>query len=189
MPRFEQRHRDVQDEMIEWRGDSSKFGIVSVFLAEISKSRNIRNIDHSMGSPSSMDSNLQNGGPFSFNNHLANNNTGDNFSNTGDNFSQTSTNPASTAMGAHMHNSSGWQSGLGPGLGPSSFQQPQSHPADLSLGQLLVMYPAAQQLHDKWADAQSKILLALETQSALVKDNMRLTNELREVTASRRLES
>lgn len=142
-----------------------------------------------------MDSNPQNGGHFGYNRQLDHNNTGDNIPNNSDNFvetfnrAQTSTNSANTGgttMGAHMHSSSDWRTASGPG---PSYQQFQPHPTDLSLGQLLVMYPAAQQLHDKWADAQSKISLALETQSALVKDNMRLTNELREVTASHRLES
>lgn len=142
-------------------------------------------------SPSSMDSTLPGGsGSHDFNN-LSGNNSTNHLGNSGmdNNFSETfipGTNPASTAMGVHhIPSGSNWQ----PGFGPPSFQQIQSRPADLSLGQLLVMYPAVQQLHDKWADAHSNISLALETQSALVQDNMRLTNELREVLASRRLES
>lgn len=71
----------------------------------------------------------------------------------------------------------------------STIQPIQSHHGQVSLGQLLVMYPAVQALHNNLSDANQKILLALETQSALVKDNMRLVNELREVTARSHLDS
>lgn len=53
------------------------------------------------------------------------------------------------------------------------------HSMDLSLGQLLV-YPVVQNLHKNWAEASLRVSLALETQAALVKENLRLSNELRE---------
>lgn len=71
--------------------------------------------------------------------------------------------------------------------GPA-YQQARPHNPDYTLGQLLMMYPVVQQLHNRWTDTNEKMSLALETQSALIKDNMRLANELREVTASRRLD-
>lgn len=45
-------------------------------------------------------------------------------------------------------------------------------------GQLLDMYPIVQELHNR-------ISLAVETQAALVNKNIRLSRELREVTANR----
>lgn len=59
------------------------------------------------------------------------------------------------------------------------------HTKEVSLGQLLVTYPIVQELHSKLADANLRIALALDIQAALVKDNMRLSNELCEATANR----
>lgn len=125
---------------------------------------------------------------------------------------QTSTNstistPPSTTVGQHSGTTVGQHSGMTESNYPSTIdqhplgasstrrhdsaavlQQARSHNADCSLGQLLMMYPAVQQLHNRWADANEKISLSIETQSALVKENMRLSNELRELTASRRLD-
>lgn len=70
-----------------------------------------------------------------------------------------------------------------------ALERARSHNADYSLGQLLMMYPAVQQLHNRWVDANEKMSLSIETQSALIKEVMRLSNELRELTASHRLDS
>ena len=105
---------------------------------------------------------------------------------------QTYTNPADTALGAHHYTGPNWQ----PAPAPPSFQQPQSQPAELSLGELLYRHPAARQLHSNWVDANEKVSLALEAQIALSKDNMRLNvdnmrlaTELREVAITRRLDA
>lgn len=67
--------------------------------------------------------------------------------------------------------------------------------ADLSLGQLLIMYPVVQALHNSQTEANLRISQALDTQAALVKENVRLSkenvrlsNELREVVANQRLD-
>lgn len=54
---------------------------------------------------------------------------------------------------------------------------------DLSLSQLLV-YPVVQNLHNNWAEANLRVSLALDTQAVLVKENLRLSNELREAIAA-----
>lgn len=53
------------------------------------------------------------------------------------------------------------------------------HAMDLSLGQLLA-YPVVQTLHNNWVEANLRVSLALDTQAVLVKENLRLVNELRE---------
>lgn len=88
----------------------------------------------------------------------------------------------------------GTTTGLQPSLISSSWQadQPsplnathaQNHAAELSLGQLLIMYPIVQELHNSLAVANLRLSLAVETQAALVKENMRLSSELREAVAS-----
>lgn len=71
--------------------------------------------------------------------------------------------------------SSSWQTGTPPSLNAAHVQLPSPN---LSLGQLLDMYPIVQELHNR-------VSLAVETQAALVKENIRLSNELREITANR----
>lgn len=87
--------------------------------------------------------------------------------------------------GTQTHLTSSWQHGGQ----PSAMQPAQSHLSEPSLGQLLVMYPVVRQLHTSLADANQKISLALEIQSDLVKENMKLIYELREVTARQHLDS
>lgn len=54
--------------------------------------------------------------------------------------------------------------------------------AEATLGELLVKYPIVQELHQSLNVAHHRISLALDTQAALIKDNLRLSDELRRAT-------
>ncbi|KAF7967814.1 hypothetical protein HWV62_32973 [Athelia sp. TMB] len=78
----------------------------------------------------------------------------------------------------------------------SNATQVQTSNPELALGQLLVMYPAVQTLYSKLIEANARTAQAHDTQDLLIKENVRLakentglTNELRELLASRRFDS
>lgn len=75
---------------------------------------------------------------------------------------------------------------------PSIDMHNQTPIADLSLGQLLVLSPTVQGLHENLNEAYERISQAIETQAVLIKENLRLSSELREfreLAASRRFDS
>lgn len=88
---------------------------------------------------------------------------------------------------------------------PSSWQQPPQIPSlnmahhqtpNLSLSQLSLMYPEVQRLHTDLTEEKERMKQVLSTQAALVdtqaelvKENMRLSTELREASATQRFDS